>query len=167
MNRPRRSEPENLYSVSKDARDMLVRRIFLSDVGLSIFVVDSCSPFELLRMDLNFDDVSDDVDIVDDSLSWYFKNLVVEYVVNIALEIIQALPIHILLLATDVAHVENGDDDAAADADATTVGSEDDEEFIFVAREENDVFAAKDIFIWLLEGDEIVENAIMYAERWF
>ena len=161
MNRPRRSDPENLYSVSKDARDMFVRRIFLSDVGFSIFVVDLCSPFELLRIDLNFDDVSDD-DIVNDSSSWYFKNLVVEYVVNIALEIIQALPIHILLLATDVAHVENGDDDAAAaEADATTVGSEDDEEFIFVAREENDVFAAKDIFIWLVEGDEIVENTIM------
>ena len=125
----------------------VVRRIFLSDVGLSIFVVDFCCSFELLRMDLNFDDVSDD-DIVDDSSSWYFKNLVVEYVVNIADEIIQALPIHILLLATDVAHVENGDDDAAADADATTVGNVDDEElFIFVAREENDVFAAKDIFI--------------------
>ena len=146
MNRPRRSEPENLYSVSKDARDMFVRRIFLSDVGLSIFVVDFCSSFELLRMDLNLDDVSDD-DIVDDSSSWYFKNLVVEYVVNIADEIIQALPIHILLFATDVAHVENGDDDAAADADATTVGNVDDEEFIFVAREENDVFAAKDIFM--------------------
>ena len=147
MNRPRRSEPENLYSVSKDARDMfVVRRIFLSDVGLSIFVVNFCSSFELLRMDLNFNDVSDD-DIVDDSSSWYFKNLVVEYVVNIADEIIQALPIHILLLATDVAHVENGDDNAAADADATTVGNVDDEEFIFVAREENDVFAAKDIFI--------------------
>ena len=125
---------------------MFVRRIFLSDVGLSIFVVDFCSSFELLRMDLNFDDVSDD-DIVDDSSSWYFKNLVVEYVVNIADEIIQALPIHILLFATDVAHVENGDDNAAADADATTVGNVDDEEFIFVAREENDVFAAKDIFI--------------------
>ena len=68
MNRPRRSEPENLYSVSKDARDMFVRRIFLSDVGLSIFVVDFCCSFELLRMDLNFDDVSDD-DIVNDSSS--------------------------------------------------------------------------------------------------
>ena len=166
MNRPRRSEPENLYSVSKDARDMFVRRIFLSDVGLSIFVVNFCSSFELLRMDLNFNDASDD-DIVDDLSSWYFKNLVVEYVVNIADEIIQALPIHILLLATEVAHVENGDDDAATDADATTVGNVDDEEFIFVAREENDVFAAKDIFIWLLEEDEIKENAIMYAERWF
>ena len=65
MNRPRRSEPENLYSVSKDARDMFVRRIFLSDVGLSIFVVNFCSSLELLRMDLNFDDASDD-DIVDD-----------------------------------------------------------------------------------------------------
>ena len=65
MNRPRRSEPENLYSVSKDARDMFVRRIFLSDVGLSIFVVNFFSSFELLRMDLNFDDASDD-DIVDD-----------------------------------------------------------------------------------------------------
>jgi hypothetical protein len=46
---------------------MFVRRIFLSDVGLSIFV-DFSSSFELLRMDLNFDDVSDD-DIVDDSSS--------------------------------------------------------------------------------------------------
>ena len=140
-----------------DALDILVCAFSFRD-GLFVLVSNIVVALSLLF---------DVCNVSSSCMSWYFRNLVVEYVVRRAELIIQALPTHTLLDAIDVAHVENGEAASAVDVVSNDVDGNVSAIFAIV---ENELFAAilnpeTDDTIWLelLDDDEAIYGNVANA----